>query len=141
MYGVVMTTSRDALTVDANALYRILDEDVLVMKRVRARDLDFLKGFAVDDPFDEVWVKAARFVEAKVHREDIPVDGVISLRVELRLTLAKKGMTYPDEESGVLWFNTDGDEAFIEFVTEKDPTCHEIEFKAVQGLAERLGLV
>lgn len=128
--------------VDAVALYHAIDNAPTDAALARSRDFSFMTGLDIDDPFDEVRVKSVRVVDVSVQRDNVPLDGTISLRFELAISL--KGSSTKDhyeDETAVFWINSDNEQVVVDLTEVRGVSDHEFRFDEVETLAKHFNLI
>ena len=126
-------------TTQAAELFAKLEGATADLAEVGKRDLGFLHTQPLDGPFEDVQIRYAEATSFDVYREDFQDDGILSLRVGVKLSLQSPTGENFGVEEGVLWATTDGDEIELELAEISGAQTVDSDLKDLEPLLSRLG--
>ena len=122
----------------AAELFTTLEGASVDLSQIRKSDLAFLRGAQLSDPFYEVIISQVEATSVDINRENLELDGTLSLRVGLQLQFKpQKGMNFETEDA-VLWVVADGRDVEIELAEIDGAQDLNLELDSVDKILSRL---
>lgn len=123
---------------EASELFAQLDSAAADLAALRKRDLNFLHGQQLQDPFEDILIRNVEPTSFDIYRENFQDDGTLSLRVGVELSIQSAAGENFGIEQGVLWLTTDGVDVEMELADIEGARYFDFELEDFAAILSRL---